>query len=60
MAQESEIPPQRPNGDKVVRTASKIVVSSVVTHESLINAIKQRNPIIANRTETDADTSSSH
>jgi hypothetical protein len=54
MAQEStaENSPQR-NGHKVVQPAGKIVVSSVVTHQSLIDAIKQRNPIIAGRTETE-------
>ncbi len=51
MAQEStaENSPQQ-NGNKVVQPAGKIVVSSVVTHESLIDAIKKRNPIIASRT----------
>ena len=53
MTQESEVSPQQPNGGKAARPAGKIVVSSVVTHESLIDAIKKRNPIIANRTETD-------
>jgi hypothetical protein len=54
MAQEStaENSPQQ-NGNKVVRPAGKIVVSSVVTHESLIDAIKKRNPIIASRTEAE-------
>jgi hypothetical protein len=54
MAQEStaENAPQQ-NGDKVVQPAGKIVVSSVVTHQSLIDAIKKRNPIIAGRTEAE-------
>jgi len=52
MAQESEISPQL-NGNKAAQPAGKIVVSSVVTHQSLIDAIKKRNPIIANRTETE-------
>ncbi|UPK04547.1 hypothetical protein [Bradyrhizobium sp. 170] len=54
MAQEStaENSPQH-NGNKIVQPAGKIVVSSVVTHESLIDAIKKRNPIIASRTEAE-------
>jgi hypothetical protein len=54
MAQEStaENSPQQ-SGNKVVQPAGKIVVSSVVTHESLIDAIKKRNPIIASRTEAE-------
>lgn len=54
MAQEStaENSPQQ-NGDKIVQPTGKIVVSSVVTHQSLIDAIKKRNPIIAGRTEAE-------
>jgi hypothetical protein len=36
------------NGDKV-QSAEKIVISSAVTHASLIGAISERNPIIAGR-----------
>lgn len=52
MAQEStaDNSPQQ-NGNKVVRPAGKVVVSAVVTHESLIAAMKKRNPIIAGRTK---------
>ena len=53
MAQESSAESPQLNGDKVVQPARKIVVSSVVTHQSLIDAIKKRNPIIANRTEAE-------
>jgi hypothetical protein len=54
MAQEStaQNSPQQ-DGNGVVQPAGKIVISSVVTHESLIDAIKQRNPIIAGRTEAE-------
>jgi hypothetical protein len=38
------------NGNKV-QPAGKILVSSVVTHASLLAAISERNPIIAGRTE---------
>jgi hypothetical protein len=37
-------------GDKS-QPAGKIVISSVVTHASLLGAIKERNPIIAGRAE---------
>jgi hypothetical protein len=40
------------DGNDVVQPVGKIIISSVVTHGSLINAIKERNPIIAGRTET--------
>ena len=54
MAQEStaENSPQH-NGNKAVQPAGKVVISSIVTHESLIDAIKKRNPIIAGRTEAE-------
>jgi hypothetical protein len=38
------------NGDEI-QPARKIVISSVVTHASLLGAIKKRNPIIAGRAE---------
>lgn len=54
MAQEpsSKSPQQSGSKDQPTR---KIVVSSVVTHESLLAAISERNPIIASRTKSDGD-----
>jgi hypothetical protein len=38
------------SGDRV-QPVEKVVISSVVTHASLLDAIKKRNPIIAGRAE---------
>ncbi|MGY3441972.1 MULTISPECIES: hypothetical protein [unclassified Bradyrhizobium] len=46
--------PQQQNGRRIERSG-KIVVSSVVTHASLLAAISDRNPIIAKRTTSDED-----
>ena len=50
--------PQRPqkNGSRI-ESSGKIVVSSVVSHASLVAAINDRNPIIASRTTSDEDDS---
>ncbi|MCC8982940.1 hypothetical protein [Bradyrhizobium acaciae] len=48
--------PQQQNGRRI-EPSGKIVVSSVVSHASLIAAISDRNPIIAKRTTSDEDES---
>ena len=48
--------PQQQNG-RQIQPSGKIVVSSVVTHASLLAAISDRNPIIAKRTTADEDDS---
>ncbi len=43
--------------DRSIQQPGKIVVSSVVTHASLLAAISDRNPIIGRRTTADEDKS---
>jgi hypothetical protein len=56
MAQEPTNKSPQQSGSKGQPTG-KIVVSSVVTHKSLLAAISERNPIIASRTKSDGDDS---
>ncbi|MDH2387011.1 hypothetical protein [Bradyrhizobium sp. CER78] len=50
-------PQQQLQNGRRVEPSGKIVVSSVVTHASLLAAISDRNPIIAKRTTSDEDNS---
>jgi hypothetical protein len=48
-------PEQKQQKDRRIEPSGKIVVGSVVSHASLLAAISDRNPIIANRTTSDED-----
>jgi len=50
-------PQQQQQNGRRIEPSGKIVVSSVVTHASLLAAIRDRNPIIAKRTTSDEDKS---
>jgi len=50
-------PQQQQQNGRRAEPSGKIVVSSVVTHASLLAAIRDRNPIIAKRTTSDEDKS---
>ncbi|MCC8941180.1 hypothetical protein CI1B_44930 [Bradyrhizobium ivorense] len=56
MMQKSTARSPQQNG-RPIQPPDKIVVSSVVSHASLLAAISDRNPIIANRTTSDEDAS---
>jgi hypothetical protein len=57
LAQQSTSARSPQQKDNKVQPPGKILVSSVVTHASLLAAISERNPIVASRTEPDRETS---